>query len=269
MARIVAQSELLGRSPPLPPPATARRTAFAPPCSPRPTPSRRGSIRRVDRAAGRLRRRCAIVASSSARAAGASRSARCRTSPLSRSAGAMPSRPLTSAAVIRSLPTASSCSSSDWLSRIEPAARLARICSASARSPRPRLPRSGPAASGSTPTLDAGEIEPLAARQDRDRNLLRLGRGEDELHMLGRLFERLQQGVERLLREHVDFVDDVDLVTARGWAAPRRSAAAGESRRCRGCWRRRFRARRRRRRSPRCGRCRTRCRASASGRARS
>ena len=30
--------------------------------------------------------------------------------------------------------------------------------------------------------------------------------------MLGRLFERLEQGVERLLREHVDFVDDVDLV---------------------------------------------------------
>ena len=59
--------------------------------------------------------------------------------------------------------------------------------------------------------LDAGEIEPLAAREDRDRNLVRLGRGEDELHMLGRLFERLQQRVERLLREHVDFVDDVDL----------------------------------------------------------
>ena len=30
--------------------------------------------------------------------------------------------------------------------------------------------------------------------------------------MLGRLFERLQERVERLLREHVDFVDDVDLV---------------------------------------------------------
>ena len=30
--------------------------------------------------------------------------------------------------------------------------------------------------------------------------------------MLGRLLERLQQGVEGLLREHVHFVDDVDLV---------------------------------------------------------
>ena len=41
--------------------------------------------------------------------------------------------------------------------------------------------------------LNAGEIEPLAARQDRDRNLVRLGRAEDELHVLRRLFERLQQ----------------------------------------------------------------------------
>ena len=37
------------------------------------------------------------------------------------------------------------------------------------------------------------------------------GRAEDELHVLRRLFERLQQGVEGLAREHVDFVDDVDL----------------------------------------------------------
>ena len=45
------------------------------------------------------------------------------------------------------------------------------------------------------------------------------GRAEDELHVLGRLFERLQQGVEGLAREHVDFVDDVDLEPRRGWAA--------------------------------------------------
>ena len=47
--------------------------------------------------------------------------------------------------------------------------------------------------------VDAGEIEPLAAREDRDRNLVRLGRGEDELHVLRRLFQRLEQRVERLL----------------------------------------------------------------------
>ena len=43
-------------------------------------------------------------------------------------------------------------------------------------------------------------------------NFLRLGRGEDELHVLGRLLERLEQRVEGRRGEHVDFVDDVDLV---------------------------------------------------------
>ena len=53
-------------------------------------------------------------------------------------------------------------------------------------------------------------------RWQRDRycdgDFLRLGRGKDELHMLRRLFQRFQQGVERLLGEHVHFVDDVNLV---------------------------------------------------------
>ena len=60
--------------------------------------------------------------------------------------------------------------------------------------------------------LDALQIETLAARQHRDRNLAHLGGGEDELHMLRRLFQRLEQAVEGLLRQHVDLVDDVDLV---------------------------------------------------------
>ena len=38
---------------------------------------------------------------------------------------------------------------------------------------------------------------------------------ENELHMLGRLFERLQQRVEGVARQHVHFVDDVDLETRR------------------------------------------------------
>jgi hypothetical protein len=62
------------------------------------------------------------------------------------------------------------------------------------------------------------EIEPLAAREDRDRQLLGLRRAEHELHVGGRLLERLEQGVERLPREHVDFVDDVDLEPAVGGA---------------------------------------------------
>ncbi len=64
-------------------------------------------------------------------------------------------------------------------------------------------------------SADAPEIEALAARQDGNRNLADFGRGENELHMLRRLFERLQQAIEGLRREHVHFVDDIDLV-ARG-----------------------------------------------------
>ncbi len=60
--------------------------------------------------------------------------------------------------------------------------------------------------------LDAAEVEALAARQYGDRHLAHLGGGEDELHVLRRLLQRLQQAVEGGLRQHVHFVDDVDLV---------------------------------------------------------
>ncbi len=63
--------------------------------------------------------------------------------------------------------------------------------------------------------LDPPEVETLAARKDGDRDLAHLGGREDELHVLGRLFQRLQQAVEGLLGEHVHLVDDVDLVAAR------------------------------------------------------
>ena len=58
------------------------------------------------------------------------------------------------------------------------------------------------------------KVESLAAREDRRRDLVGLGRGEDEDDVRRRLFERLEERVERLRREHVDFVDDVDLVRA-------------------------------------------------------
>ena len=57
---------------------------------------------------------------------------------------------------------------------------------------------------------NARKIEPLAPREDRDRDLRRLGGAEDELDVFRRLFQGLQQGVEGLAGEHVDFVDDVD-----------------------------------------------------------
>ena len=54
----------------------------------------------------------------------------------------------------------------------------------------------------------------VGARPDRADDLVGLGRGEDELHVLGRLLDELEQGVEALRRDHVRLVDDVDLVAA-------------------------------------------------------
>jgi hypothetical protein len=62
---------------------------------------------------------------------------------------------------------------------------------------------------------DAPQIETLAPRKHGDRQLVDFGRGKQELHMGRRLFERLEQGVERIAAEHVNFVDDVDLVARR------------------------------------------------------
>ena len=63
--------------------------------------------------------------------------------------------------------------------------------------------------------LDPAKIEALAARQDGDGDLADLGGGEDEFRVRRRLLQRLQEGVERLLGQHVDLVDDVDLVSRR------------------------------------------------------
>ena len=60
--------------------------------------------------------------------------------------------------------------------------------------------------------VDAPQVEALAARQHGHRHLAHLGGGEDELHVLGRLLQRLQQRVEGALGEHVHLVDQVHLV---------------------------------------------------------
>ena len=68
------------------------------------------------------------------------------------------------------------------------------------------------------PTICSGgsrfRLNLQAARQHGHRQLLRIGRREQELHVRRRLFERLQQRVERALRQHVHFVDQVDLEAA-------------------------------------------------------
>ncbi len=59
------------------------------------------------------------------------------------------------------------------------------------------------------------QIEADAARPHRDRNLLDLGGREQELDVLGGFLQRLQKTVEGLLREHVHFVDNIDLGSRR------------------------------------------------------
>ena len=61
------------------------------------------------------------------------------------------------------------------------------------------------------------KIETLTSRQNRDGKLLRVGCAEDKLDVPWRLLQRFQQCVESLGRQHVHFVDDVDLVTRSAW----------------------------------------------------
>ncbi|CAB3758216.1 hypothetical protein LMG29542_03263 [Paraburkholderia humisilvae] len=55
------------------------------------------------------------------------------------------------------------------------------------------------------------QIELQTARQHRDRNLLRIGGRQNEFDMRRRLFERFEHCVERVVRQHVHFVDHIDL----------------------------------------------------------
>ena len=50
-----------------------------------------------------------------------------------------------------------------------------------------------------------------ATRQHRHRYLLRIGRCQDEFQIFGRLFQRLEHGIESRVRQHVHFVDHEDL----------------------------------------------------------
>ena len=61
---------------------------------------------------------------------------------------------------------------------------------------------------------DEPERVVVRARADGADDLLGLGRREDELHVLRRLLDDLEQRVEALRRHHVRLVDDVDLEAA-------------------------------------------------------
>ena len=57
------------------------------------------------------------------------------------------------------------------------------------------------------------ELKALAAGEHGGRQLVGLGGGEDEYYLGRRLFQGLEQGIECLARQHVDFIDDVDAIT--------------------------------------------------------
>ncbi len=60
------------------------------------------------------------------------------------------------------------------------------------------------------------KAEVLAARADRLRKVLRLGRRHHKDHVVGRLFERLQQGIECGIGNLMGFVEDVNFVAVAG-----------------------------------------------------
>ena len=65
--------------------------------------------------------------------------------------------------------------------------------------------------------FDAFEVENLATRQYCGNNLVFLGGGKYEFGVRRRLLQSFEECVESLLRQHVNLVDDVNLVTATLW----------------------------------------------------
>ncbi len=62
---------------------------------------------------------------------------------------------------------------------------------------------------------NTAQVKPLAPRQHRHRHFADFGGGKDELDRLRGFFQRFQERVERVLGQHVDFINDVDLVAGR------------------------------------------------------
>ena len=55
-----------------------------------------------------------------------------------------------------------------------------------------------------------------AAAEHGNGDFVRVGGGQDEFDVFGRLFQRFEHGVERGFGEHVHFVNDIDFVFAGG-----------------------------------------------------
>ena len=62
---------------------------------------------------------------------------------------------------------------------------------------------------------DSGKVIDLAARQNGGDHLLLFGGRQDKDGIFGRLLQRLEEGVEGSLRQHVHLIDDEHAVTSR------------------------------------------------------
>ena len=107
--------------------------------------------------------------------------------------------------------TTSSWSRIDSASRMPPAARRAMSATASGSASRPSAARIRSSLPRDLGDGEPPDVEPLEPRQDRRREVLRVGRREHEGHEVGRLLERLEEGVPGVLRDLVGLVEDVDL----------------------------------------------------------
>ena len=75
------------------------------------------------------------------------------------------------------------------------------------------FPRSdGPQVPDDIGNADAVEIVGLAAGEDGGEDFVLLGGGENENGVCRRLFQRFQEGIERLRGEHMDLIDDIHAV---------------------------------------------------------
>ena len=63
---------------------------------------------------------------------------------------------------------------------------------------------------------DAAQIKPLATGENGGGEFLDFGRGENKFYVSGRFFEGFKEGIEGLVGQHVDFVDDVDFKFSAG-----------------------------------------------------
>jgi hypothetical protein len=70
---------------------------------------------------------------------------------------------------------------------------------------------------GDRPDGNPPKIESLTPAQDCWQNPVGLRCRKNENNVVGRLFQCLQESVEGLLGQHVDLIDDVDLISATDW----------------------------------------------------